>query len=53
MGVFGGGNVGLRLPECVLGIDVDAYAGKSGAATLAEAEARLGALPLTWRSTAP
>jgi hypothetical protein len=48
----GGGNVGLRMPECVIGIDVDAYDGKSGGATFAEAEARLGALPPTWRSTA-
>ncbi len=48
----GGGNVGLRLPEFVIGIDVDAYGGKSGGATLANAEARLGALPPTWRCTA-
>ncbi len=47
----GGGNVALRMPECVLGLDVDAYGHKSGAATLADAEARLGALPPTWRST--
>ncbi len=47
----GGGNVGLRMPESVLGVDVDAYSGRCGAATLTEAEARLGALPPTWRST--
>ncbi len=40
-----GGNVGLRLPETVIGIDVDCYDGKKGAETIAEAEARLGALP--------
>ena len=44
-------NVGLRLPQDVLGIDVDAYDDKVGAETLAEAEARLGTLPPTWRST--
>lgn len=48
----GGGNVGVRLPDIVMGIDVDAYGGKTGAATLAEAESRLGPLPSTWRSTA-
>lgn len=47
----GGGNVGLRMPECVLGIDVDAYNGKTGADTLAASEAWLGPLPPTWRST--
>lgn len=47
-----GDNVGLRLPGCVLGIDVDNYGDKSGGDTVAEAEARLGALPPTWRSTA-
>jgi len=41
----GTGNVGLRMPETVIGIDVDAYGGKPGAATLADAEARLGPLP--------
>src|SRR5690242_5806382 len=44
-------NIGLRLPAHVLGIDVDAYAQKRGAATLAEHEARLGKLPPTWIST--
>jgi energy-coupling factor transporter ATP-binding protein EcfA2 len=45
------GNVALRLPETVLGIDVDAYSGKPGAATLADAVGRLGELPATWIST--
>ncbi len=49
-------NIALRLPETVLGIDVDNYikAGKrkAGAATLAAAVTRLGKLPETWRSTA-
>lgn len=44
-------NVGVRLPAHVLGIDVDDYGDKHGAATLAEHEARLGALPATWIST--
>lgn len=44
-------NVGLRLPETVLGIDVDDYDGKAGGATFRDAEARLGELPSTWRST--
>jgi len=47
----GGGNVALRMPETVIGIDVDAYSGKPGAETLAEAEARLGPLPTTPIST--
>lgn len=45
------GNVALRLPHGVLGIDVDAYDGKPGAATLAAAEHRWGPLPPTWRSS--
>lgn len=48
----GGGNVALRMPDIVLGLDVDAYNGKNGAATLSESEGMLGPLPLTWRSTA-
>ncbi len=47
----GGGNVALRMPETVIGIDVDSYGGKPGAETLAEAEARLGPLPPTPVST--
>ena len=47
----GGGNIALRLPESVIGLDVDAYGGKPGAETLAEAEARLGPLPATKVST--
>lgn len=47
----GRANVGLRLPETVIGIDVDHYGDKSGGATLRAAEDRLGPLPPTWRST--
>lgn len=42
------GNVALRLPDTVIGIDVDMYGEKSGRATLAAAEAEWGALPDTW-----
>lgn len=48
----GGGNIALRLPPDVIGIDVDAYGAKTGAATLAEASARWGDLPPTWLTTA-
>jgi hypothetical protein len=44
-------NIGLRLHDGVIGIDVDAYDGKQGAGTLAKAEAELGELPPTWSST--
>lgn len=45
---FPPGNVGLRLPKTVLGIDVDTYGSKAGAVTLAAAEKAWGALPATW-----
>lgn len=45
------GNIGLRLPAGVLGIDVDAYGTKKGEETLAAAELDWGALPPTWVST--
>jgi hypothetical protein len=45
-------NLALRLPENLIGIDVDAYDDKPGAATLADAEARWGALPSTYISSA-
>lgn len=41
------GNLALRMPEGVIGIDVDAYESKNGGATLAEAEKRWGKLPPT------
>jgi len=43
------GNIALRLPDNVLGIDVDDYDGKAGARTLAEREAEWGLLPATWK----
>src|SRR6478752_5484557 len=50
-GPEGSQNIALRLPGDVLGVDVDAYGGKHGAATLASCEAEWGELPATWRST--
>ncbi|OBF70424.1 hypothetical protein A5750_22845 [Mycobacterium sp. 852002-51613_SCH5001154] len=47
-----GGNVALRMPDSVVGIDVDAYGGKTGNRALGEAESRWGELPPTVRSTA-
>ncbi|ASN52506.1 bifunctional DNA primase/polymerase [Sinomonas sp. R1AF57] len=44
-------NIALRMPDTVLGLDVDEYGKKSGADTLSAAEARLGALPPTFRSS--
>ena len=41
-------NLALRLPETLVGIDVDAHKGKAGAETLAGLEARLGKLPQTY-----
>lgn len=51
-GVEGILNVGIRLPVGGVGIDVDGYDGKRGLETLSELEARLGALPPTFRVTA-
>lgn len=47
----GGGNIALRLPPDIVGIDVDGYDGKQGAATLAGHAERWGPLPATWWST--
>lgn len=49
--VYPPGNIALRLPKGVLGIDVDAYEGKAGAKTLSSAEAEWGKLPPTWNSS--
>lgn len=45
-------NIGMRMPVGGLGLDVDAYDGKCGLLTVAEHEARFGALPPTFRVTA-
>jgi hypothetical protein len=53
---YAGYSVALRMPDGVIGIDVDHYekngSSKRGDDTLAEREAQWGALPLTWCSTA-
>jgi len=46
-----GGNIALRLSEEYVGIDVDDYGDKTGAATLAEAETRWGKLPYSPQSS--
>lgn len=46
------GNIALRMPDDVIGIDVDAYGNKHGADTFASAIERYGPLPATWFSTA-
>lgn len=45
-------NLALRLPGDLIGIDVDAYDDKPGAATLADAKAKWGPLPATYTSSA-
>lgn len=45
------GNIALRLPDGVIGLDVDHYEGKEGDFTLRGLEARLGPLPATWISS--
>lgn len=50
-GAEGIGNIGIRLPQHVIGLDVDNYGSKPGAATLQDAINRFGPLPSTWRST--
>lgn len=47
----GQGNIALRLPPGVIGVDVDNYDAKTGAVTVFAAQARWGALPATWRTT--
>lgn len=46
-----GGNVALRLPDTLIGVDVDCYDGKAGWASLQRMEAKWGPLPATWLST--
>jgi replicative DNA helicase len=45
-------NLGLRLPDGVIGLDVDAYDGKLGLGSLTELVGECGPLPRTWTSTA-
>lgn len=44
-------NVAIRLPRNVIGVDLDAYGEKAGAATLDKAEEEWGRLPATWMAT--
>jgi hypothetical protein len=44
-------NLALRLSQALVGLDVDAYDGKPGAASLAALEAAHGSLPATYSST--
>lgn len=46
------GNIAIRVPDDVIGIDVDAYDKKVGARSLGVLEEELGALPATWTLTA-
>lgn len=48
---FPDGNLALRLPEYVVGVDVDNYRAKRGALTFAEAIKRWGPLPPTVRTS--
>lgn len=48
---FADANIALRLPPNVIGLDVDNYDGKLGAATLMQWTSDLGELPPTLRST--
>lgn len=50
-GPEGGRNIALRLPDGIIGLDIDQYGTKHGGATLANCEAQWGPLPPTWRST--
>jgi hypothetical protein len=47
----GGGNIALRLPHDIIGVDVDDYGDKIGGGDLEHLERQWGALPDTWRST--
>lgn len=46
------GNIALRLPDGVIGLDVDDYWDRAGGASLDELVRKLGELPPTWTSTA-
>lgn len=46
-----GGNICLRLPENVIGLDVDAYGKKKGQETFLALEETFGVLPATWYSS--
>lgn len=45
------GNIALRLPKDIIGLDVDAHSGKAGSATYRRALREWGPLPATWKSS--
>jgi AAA domain/Bifunctional DNA primase/polymerase, N-terminal len=45
------GNIAIRLPDGIIGIDIDNYGGKRGGETIAEAEKRWGRRPFSPRSS--
>lgn len=47
----GRGGIGLRMPDTVLGIDVDAYDGKAGGDSFRQLIEQCGELPPTWTTT--
>lgn len=49
---LGAQNIALRMPEQIIGLDVDNYDGKTGGATLFDCQMLWGELPITYRSTA-
>lgn len=51
MSLTSAGNIGLRLPAGLLGLDVDAYGSKRGVMTLRRLEQECGDLPATARSS--
>ncbi len=48
---FPDGNIAIRMPNNVIGLDIDAYGDKTGAATYNRATRLWGPLPPTWTST--
>jgi P4 family phage/plasmid primase-like protien len=44
-------NIALRLPQNIIGIDIDAYDGRRGLKTIELYEGKYGALPPTWKSS--
>src|SRR5438045_3254133 len=46
-----GTNIGIRLPQECVGIDVDNYGDAGGGQTLKQLETKYGELPPTWIST--
>ena len=49
--IYPPGNIALRLPRDIVGIDVDAHSGKAGSATFKKALEEWGALPPTWKTS--